>query len=81
MEHWFNKKKPSWEEQKSNLLETFFREPSYVLVGPVAVHLQCSLKEAENALDQLVEEGHIRYLTQPELKVKGYLHGYTKKTV
>lgn len=39
MENWSNKKKPSWDQQKASLLETFFREPDFILVGPVAVHL------------------------------------------
>jgi hypothetical protein len=48
-----------------------------VLVGPVAVELKLSLKEAEALLEGLREEGTIRFLTEDERKFFG-LHALTQ---
>lgn len=47
-----------------------------VLTGQIAMELQCSLKEAESYLEELVDGGAIRELLPNEARTYGISHGY-----
>ena len=67
--------RPHWLPQA---LEFVRKRQGPVLAGEVALHLgpYCSLKDAEEVLGLLVQEGKIRFLTAEELRFKDYRLGY-----
>lgn len=70
-------KKRDWETIRTDVFANFFKEKERpVLIGPVSMHLKCSLSEAEEVLERIREEGFIRLLTKAERFERNLHHAY-----
>lgn len=74
----YGERRTNTKEVREDILRIFFDRDKVVLVGPVSMHLKCSLAEAEAVLETMREEGLIRLLTQRELRDLALVHGYRR---
>lgn len=69
-------KKPTLEERRQSVLDWARKTRRPILVGPIAIELDCSLAEAEALLDGMVDEGLLRRATTTEMQAFDLREGF-----